>query len=293
MKTITKIGFVLAVLLLCYIGSYVALSLSGRYEPSAIGLNGVKGYGWAPTGFVRNYKWNMWLQLFYLPLWAVDMRVWHSPGKAYTERYPIDYVAQKDIWKVYKAWDTLTETKLPPKKPEKKHAAPPEPQAAKDAIIALVRQRPEIFIGCPDPNRLTDCPLQHLDAQRWQFGNFEFDLRTMTYSAMIGGDAFETPLYAGILLRESGRWVAQPPSHAALHPANRKQSLDDHRFPDSVERAMMIEASRRRPRETEPPDLSESHKKTLIIRPADGAKITPSRDHRAPDHSKTSPTTGK
>ena len=51
-------GITLLTLLLIYIGSYALLSSGGCYEPAAIGLNGVKWYGWAPRGFVDHYRWN-------------------------------------------------------------------------------------------------------------------------------------------------------------------------------------------------------------------------------------------
>ena len=39
---------ILVTLLLIYIASYARLSSGGCYEPAAIGLNGVKSYGWRP-----------------------------------------------------------------------------------------------------------------------------------------------------------------------------------------------------------------------------------------------------
>lgn len=48
----------LALMLCLYVGSYLWLSTHGRYEPAAIGLNGVKWYHWAPSGFVTNFRWN-------------------------------------------------------------------------------------------------------------------------------------------------------------------------------------------------------------------------------------------
>ncbi len=67
-KIVNTLGIVVLTLLVLYVGSYVALSVGGRYEPGAIGLNGVKSYAWAPYGFVRDYKWNSALMRIYLPL---------------------------------------------------------------------------------------------------------------------------------------------------------------------------------------------------------------------------------
>ena len=94
---------VLLILLLVYVGSYVVLSSGGCYEPAAIGLNGVKGYGWAPRGFVDHYRWKRWPAIVYLPLYIIDVRAWHRDAKVNSGRYPVDEVKPKDIWKVYKA----------------------------------------------------------------------------------------------------------------------------------------------------------------------------------------------
>lgn len=45
MKNANKLGIVLAMLIAIYIGSYLSLSVTGRYEPATIGLNGVESYG--------------------------------------------------------------------------------------------------------------------------------------------------------------------------------------------------------------------------------------------------------
>lgn len=96
-------GIVLLVLVVLYVGSYLGLSAAGRYEPASIGLNGVKSYGWAPHGFVTNYQWNRTLEIVYLPLFCLDISIWHTAERAQSGRYPINEVDRKDIWKVYKA----------------------------------------------------------------------------------------------------------------------------------------------------------------------------------------------
>jgi hypothetical protein len=57
-----------------YVFSYVLISARGRFEPSLIGLNGVKRYGWAPEGFVSEFKWSRPKLLFYYPLYLIDTR---------------------------------------------------------------------------------------------------------------------------------------------------------------------------------------------------------------------------
>ena len=113
MRNVKVLSIVLLTLLLVYVGTYVAISVDGCYEPVAIGLNGVKAYGWAPHGFVTHYTWNRW-PLFYLPLWSLDNRAWHTEAKVFSGRYPVDEVKREDIWKVYEAYGLIS-TKTPPK----------------------------------------------------------------------------------------------------------------------------------------------------------------------------------
>jgi len=87
-----------------YVGSYLWRSTHGRYEPAAIGLNGVKWYHWAPSGFVADFRWNRTLMGVYHPLFFLDTRFWHTSDEACRKRYPINEVATEDIGKVYRAW---------------------------------------------------------------------------------------------------------------------------------------------------------------------------------------------
>ena len=91
-------------ILLVYAVSYTSLSIQGRYEPLFIGLNGVKGYGWAPRGFVRDFVWSRWCFKVYFPAWYADNMLWHSPEAVSSGKYPVDEVKQEDIGKVDKAW---------------------------------------------------------------------------------------------------------------------------------------------------------------------------------------------
>ena len=103
MKTVKWLSIALVALLVIYVGTYLRLSVTGRYEPASIGLNGVKSYAWAPAGFVTDYKWNSAPELIFVPLYALDISFWHTYDLAGSGRYPINKVDQKDIWKVYKA----------------------------------------------------------------------------------------------------------------------------------------------------------------------------------------------
>src|SRR5438093_8777021 len=78
--------------LFVYVGSYLWRSTRGRYEPAAIGLNGVKWYSWAPSGYVTDFRWNHTLMLVYCPLYFLDTRFWHTSDEAYGSRYPINQV---------------------------------------------------------------------------------------------------------------------------------------------------------------------------------------------------------
>jgi hypothetical protein len=94
-------------LLSLYVGSYVLLSLGGRYESASIGLGGVKNYGWAPRGFVDDFVWDRSLMRVYFPLYQLDVRCWHTYADADSGKYPINEVAPEDIGRVYQAWDAL------------------------------------------------------------------------------------------------------------------------------------------------------------------------------------------
>jgi len=103
--------YAVIVTLVLYVVSYLWLSMNGRFEPEAIGLAGVKLYGWAPLGFVHEYKWNHSLQICFLPLWVLDAKFWHKSDDALIGKYPTDEVSREDIWKVYVAWDLMHRTK--------------------------------------------------------------------------------------------------------------------------------------------------------------------------------------
>jgi hypothetical protein len=96
----------LGLLLIAYVAGYLFLSLDGRYEPAAIGLNGVKQYQWAPCGFVQEFRWNRTAMIAFYPLFMLDRFFWHTPDEADTGRYLVNEVPAEQIWKVYAAWES-------------------------------------------------------------------------------------------------------------------------------------------------------------------------------------------
>ena len=123
-----SLSIVLVLLFAAYIGSYVALSVNGRFEPGVIGLHGVKWYEWAPDGFVANYKWNVTLLRIYCVPYYFDRRFWHTSMNALSGKYPTDFVEEKDIGKWYRAALRAREPPTPdnanPSKPQSTRPTP-------------------------------------------------------------------------------------------------------------------------------------------------------------------------
>src|SRR3954470_3674873 len=71
----------LALLILCYVGSYVFLSAFGRFQLFTIGAgaNGirVRSYIWSRAGFHKGYRQRWALYYIYLPLHIADRFYWH------------------------------------------------------------------------------------------------------------------------------------------------------------------------------------------------------------------------
>jgi hypothetical protein len=99
-----KILYAAAIVLAPYFLSYIILSALGRYEPSAIGLAGVKWYRWSPKGFTRDYRPNMFLHNFYFPLHQLDNLIWHEGCQWGNDKYPFNEVPPERIGEVYEAW---------------------------------------------------------------------------------------------------------------------------------------------------------------------------------------------
>ena len=84
-------GKVFAMVLAVYIGSYLTLTLFGRREVASSGASGPKTYGWAPYGFYDSsaHRWT-YLMYPYLPLYALDIRVWHEDIGAGSKGYDVE-----------------------------------------------------------------------------------------------------------------------------------------------------------------------------------------------------------
>lgn len=102
-KRYPTIRTVIGLLLVVYISVYVVLSLGGRYEPSGLGLGGVKFHEWAPRGFHSDLAWQKGPMLVFLPLHVLDKWIWHDQDAIDSGRYPVTEVAPKDVWKYYQA----------------------------------------------------------------------------------------------------------------------------------------------------------------------------------------------
>ena len=92
-KIFPRIALALVVVSSLDVGTYLVLSLRGRYEPGLWGLGVVKCYQWAPAGFVEGYQWDRRLMIGFLPLWKLDQWLWHEElwGDDESE-YPVNKV---------------------------------------------------------------------------------------------------------------------------------------------------------------------------------------------------------
>jgi hypothetical protein len=97
------IFWIVGLLFVLYAGSYVVLSLRGRYEPFAFNLDGVSRYRWAPKGFVYDLRWNQPAINAYVPLYMLDNLLWHTPDEAWDGHYPINKVPVERIGELYRA----------------------------------------------------------------------------------------------------------------------------------------------------------------------------------------------
>lgn len=110
MRRRTAIAAVVSLLLAVYMSAYAVFSYHGRYEPAAIGLNGVKWHSWAPRGFYADLSWRQKPLMFFAPLYWADTWLWHTDGKVDSGRYPVTEVDPNDIWKYYEAAGLLEES---------------------------------------------------------------------------------------------------------------------------------------------------------------------------------------
>jgi hypothetical protein len=91
---------------ICYVGSYVFLSVFGRFQPAVIGAgangNSVKWYMWSPAGFHSGYRQRWALYYVYLPLYTADRFYWHRDGEAYSGKYPTSTPSTAAEWAEWK-----------------------------------------------------------------------------------------------------------------------------------------------------------------------------------------------
>ena len=95
-----------AILALCYVGSYVCLSACGRFQPAVIGAgangNSFKWYMWSPAGFHSGYRQRWILYEIFLPLYLVDRSYWHREYDAYYGKYPVSRPSTPAEWAEWK-----------------------------------------------------------------------------------------------------------------------------------------------------------------------------------------------
>jgi len=93
-----------AAMLVLYVGTYICLSVSGRYIPSEIGPGAdgkmhAKWYYWAPAGIFTGFRLHPSLLYFYAPLWTADRAYWHCDGYSFmTGRYPTSKPVNRAEW---------------------------------------------------------------------------------------------------------------------------------------------------------------------------------------------------
>lgn len=73
-----------------YLGTYVGLSLQGRYEAIFWGLGHVKARAWIPRGFETDGEWNVGMVYAFFPVYHLDRKYWHTDGEADSGRYPVN-----------------------------------------------------------------------------------------------------------------------------------------------------------------------------------------------------------
>ena len=84
MKLLRDFAIALAMIAFTYVGSYVALSLCGRYEATVFGAAGPRLYGWMPAGFSFDLRYGRAMQNAYYPLHWLDCRYWHETQHSWT-----------------------------------------------------------------------------------------------------------------------------------------------------------------------------------------------------------------
>jgi hypothetical protein len=97
-----KILWILSFIFFVYVSSYLFLSIQGSYVPAAWGLGSVKFYGWSPKYFTcgpMQTEWRKPILYTFLPLYIVDVRLWHTYDRAIDGKYPINTVLDDELHK--------------------------------------------------------------------------------------------------------------------------------------------------------------------------------------------------
>lgn len=98
------------------------------------------------------------------------------------------------------------------------------PEEARSAIVALVREKPDTFIGRPDLDRLATLPVTDTGDGKYAFGAFSIDLPARRYQATIGMDSPEPYFYGGSFVQSGGKWKCSEPNLTRAHVARTPQA---------------------------------------------------------------------
>lgn len=85
---------ILGILAAIYLGTYLVLSIDGRYEPLEWGLRGPKRYEWAPWGFVHEMRWRTTMVAAFLPCWELNRFFWHWEDRMFSGKLPVNEIAE-------------------------------------------------------------------------------------------------------------------------------------------------------------------------------------------------------
>jgi hypothetical protein len=88
-------------------------------------------------------------------------------------------------------------------------------EAARQAVLELIEDQPETFIGSPDPERLGQVALLDRGDGEFSFGAFRIHTEEKWYAADVGDE--EVYSYGGAFVHRDGKWIATPPELARGH----------------------------------------------------------------------------
>ena len=130
------------------------------------------------------------------------------------------------VWLIAAAGCARTVIPGPPASSQGASASPAATQpsltaeAAKRAVVELIRTHRNTFIGNPDPDRLAALPLIDFGDGSYAFGVIVVNPTEGWYNATAGQDAPEVYQYTGRIVLEGNTWVATEPTVARFwkHP---------------------------------------------------------------------------